>query len=628
MGRQQGARDQGARDDEPGSDRAVDGGESGRLLTGLTRREVDVLRLIGEGLSTAQIAARLHRSEWTIKSHRVSLGRKLGVSNRVALARVAIESGLVRVGPGPSDPKRAMLLELAADSSSTGLAITDEKLRILYANRACADLVGVAVEELIGRPLGVLHRHDSLAGGDDVLDALALTGGYEHLMRTERGGASRQVRLRFALLRAEGGRTSGVGVSLRSDTESPPPTLSGVAEFAMDNRDAIRAERDRFIADTCLRGAMASSHDALISADGAGRIRYVSPGAERSFGAGAPDMHGRSVERLVPAVDRADLSRAVASASAIPATIELRARREDGEVFPAKFTIVRAGDTEDSVVSIAVRDLTPEISSGLAQRSLEMVLEMIDEAIVVTDMLGRIKSWSAGAQRLYGYAPQEVAGESLTVLLEGGLAPRRLGEVLAQLRSHGSTTIVGGMRTKLGRSIGATAQLRTLTGPDGHPAGVVWCASNARQADEEATRPERSPSASASDLADQSSILRSVFEATGAALAVADADGRILYVNPAYERLFGWSAHQATDVPRARRHPPETIRVIEQEMRPAVTAGRGWSGKVEALDATGRRLPVRMRCDAVRDETGSVLLQVALMHDARDETELAEATCD
>ncbi len=70
-------------------------------LSKLTSRELDVLRLIGYGLSTADIAKVLHRSVKTIEWHRVALGNKLGVTNRVELARIAIRTGLTGLGPLP-----------------------------------------------------------------------------------------------------------------------------------------------------------------------------------------------------------------------------------------------------------------------------------------------------------------------------------------------------------------------------------------------------------------------------------------------------------------------------------------------------------------------------------------------
>jgi DNA-binding CsgD family transcriptional regulator len=73
-------------------------------LEELTEREFEILTLIGQGLSTADIAAQLGRSVKTIEWHRVSLGEKLGVTNRVQLAHIAIGAGLVSVNENASRP--------------------------------------------------------------------------------------------------------------------------------------------------------------------------------------------------------------------------------------------------------------------------------------------------------------------------------------------------------------------------------------------------------------------------------------------------------------------------------------------------------------------------------------------
>ncbi len=63
-------------------------------LAKLTRRELQVLKMIGDGYSAAAIADQLFRSKRTIQWHRASLGRKLGVTNRVMLAQIAYAAGL------------------------------------------------------------------------------------------------------------------------------------------------------------------------------------------------------------------------------------------------------------------------------------------------------------------------------------------------------------------------------------------------------------------------------------------------------------------------------------------------------------------------------------------------------
>lgn len=61
----------------------------------LTARERDVLALLGEGLSNAQIARRLDLVEGTVKGHVSAILSRLGAENRVQAAIVAHEAGLI-----------------------------------------------------------------------------------------------------------------------------------------------------------------------------------------------------------------------------------------------------------------------------------------------------------------------------------------------------------------------------------------------------------------------------------------------------------------------------------------------------------------------------------------------------
>lgn len=64
---------------------------------GLSEREIEVVRLIAEGLTTTQIGEALHVSPYTVQSHRDHIMTKLDLHSRVALTKYAIRKGLIRL---------------------------------------------------------------------------------------------------------------------------------------------------------------------------------------------------------------------------------------------------------------------------------------------------------------------------------------------------------------------------------------------------------------------------------------------------------------------------------------------------------------------------------------------------
>ena len=61
----------------------------------LSAREHDVLVLLADGLSAAEIGLRIHLSESTVKSHLAKIYQKLGVTNRAQALVTAMRSGLL-----------------------------------------------------------------------------------------------------------------------------------------------------------------------------------------------------------------------------------------------------------------------------------------------------------------------------------------------------------------------------------------------------------------------------------------------------------------------------------------------------------------------------------------------------
>jgi DNA-binding NarL/FixJ family response regulator len=72
---------------------------------GLTRREVEILRLAADGLANQEIARHLWVTEQTVKFHLSNVYRKLGISNRTEASRWAHMHGLLAGPPSGAAPK-------------------------------------------------------------------------------------------------------------------------------------------------------------------------------------------------------------------------------------------------------------------------------------------------------------------------------------------------------------------------------------------------------------------------------------------------------------------------------------------------------------------------------------------
>ena len=83
------------------SDGASDPKSSRRVIPRLTTRERQVLNLVANGYTSRQIGEKLGISPRTAETHRVNIGRRLGIRNVAQMVRYAIENDLSPV------PKRS-----------------------------------------------------------------------------------------------------------------------------------------------------------------------------------------------------------------------------------------------------------------------------------------------------------------------------------------------------------------------------------------------------------------------------------------------------------------------------------------------------------------------------------------
>ena len=128
-------------------------------------------------------------------------------------------------------------------------------------------------------------------------------------------------------------------------------------------------------------------------------------------------------------------------------------------------------------------------------------------------------------------------------------------------------------------------------------------------------------------LGEELRLFRAIIEVADEAIAISRPDGQLHYINPAHEKLFGFSLAEA----RARNYrdyyPPESLAILEGEVVPRLARGESWEGELEVQDRGGRRFPLWERAGALRQADGTLAYGFGFMHDisARKAAEAALA---
>jgi PAS domain S-box-containing protein len=111
-------------------------------------------------------------------------------------------------------------------------------------------------------------------------------------------------------------------------------------------------------------------------------------------------------------------------------------------------------------------------SPELAQYWLAALIESADDAVISKTLDGIITSWNAGAQRVFGYTPEEVIGKSVMILIP----PDHIDEepaILARLRAGDRIEHYETIRiTKDGRLIDISLTVSPIKGPNGQIVGA------------------------------------------------------------------------------------------------------------------------------------------------------------
>ena len=181
--------------------------------------------------------------------------------------------------------------------------------------------------------------------------------------------------------------------------------------------------------------------DAIVAVDRTGTIVQVNSQTEELFGYDRHELIGQKVEILVPENYRREHHHHRQSFAEKPKTrrmgaaIDLYGRRRNGSEFPVEISLSPVSTENGMMVLSAIRDISARqkieealrrANEELYRRTVEQlgeyrsrlasIIDSSEDAIIGKGLDGMITSWNKGAERIYGYTPEEAVGKHISLL--------------------------------------------------------------------------------------------------------------------------------------------------------------------------------------------------------------------
>ncbi len=221
-----------------------------------------------------------------------------------------------------------------------------------------------------------------------------------------------------------------------------------------------------------LAAILAASDDAIISKSLEGIIIDWNAGAEKIFGYRAAEVIGRPIAILQPPNQphEEEVILAQLQQGGKIDHFETQRRRKDGEIIDVSVTISPFRNHAGTIAgaSTIARDITAakRAQTALQEREayLQSVLDTVPDAMIAIDPQGLIQSFSAAAERLFGYQAAEAIGQNVRMLMPPPYHEQH-DSYLARYLSTGERRIIGFGRVVVGqRRDGSTFPMELSVG--------------------------------------------------------------------------------------------------------------------------------------------------------------------
>jgi len=244
-----------------------------------------------------------------------------------------------------------------------------------------------------------------------------------------------------------------------------------------------------------------------------------------------------------------------------------------------------------------------------ANARLAAIVSSSDDAIASKTLEGIVTSWNQAAERMFGYAPSEIIGNSITMIIPADRQSEEQ-DILARIaRGESIAHFETLRRRKDGSILPVSVTISPLRDADGR---IIGASKIARDISEK-------------QRADQSrALLSAIVESSDDAIITKDLDGTITTWNSGAERIFGYSAAEIVGKP--------VLLLIPEELHPEEERILSRIRRGERIDhfetrrrrKDGRLLHVSLSVSPLRDSQGRIVGASKIARDISERSRVQE----
>jgi len=341
--------------------------------------------------------------------------------------------------------KAGALQSAIFNSANFSSIATDANGVIQIFNVGAERMLGYAAAEVMNKitPADISDSHELIARATALSVELdtPITPGFEALVFKASHGIEDIYELTY--IRKDGSRFPAiVSVTALRDAQD---AIIGYLLIGTDNTVRKQVEAEQMKLDQRLRdqqfytrSLIESNIDALMTTDPAGIISDVNKQMEALTGCTRDELIGAPFKNNFTDPERAEVAIKRVLGEKKVTDYELTARARDGKETVVSYNATTFYDRDRKLQGVfaAARDVTERKRDEQELSEKARLLDLSNDAIIVRDLDDKISSWNKGAEKLYGWASEEVIGRHLDSLLQTEF-PKPMEIILDQLQSEG-----------------------------------------------------------------------------------------------------------------------------------------------------------------------------------------------